>query len=117
MYSLLFLAGSLIAYVILARFDKGAADSFIKVAVLCDAVSMVCNLLGQLLMTFAYMEQWYFWIGVNVFTIVMWAASLDGPADSYALVLVVKYAFFLLNSLNGLRIWINLSRERADLQI
>ena len=117
MYSLLFLAGSLIAYVILARFDKGAADSFIKVAVLCDAVSMVCNLLGQLLMTFAYMEQWYFWIGVNVFTIVMWAASLDGPADSYALVLVVKYAFFLLKSLHGLRIWINLSRERADLQI
>ena len=117
LYSLLFLLGSVMAYLILARVDKSAADSFIKVAVLCDAVSMVCNLLGQLLMTFAYMEQWIFWIAVNLFTIVMWVASLDGPADSYALVLVVKYAFFLVNSLNGLRVWLRLSRDGGNLQL
>ena len=115
LYSMLFLVGSVVAYLILARFDKSAADSFIKVAVLCDAVSMICNLLGQVLMTFAYMEQWIFWIAVNVFTIVMWVASLDEPADSYALVLVVKYVFYLLNSINGLRVWLNLSGNNADL--
>ena len=117
LYGAIFLAGSIVVYLILNIFDKSAAQSFIKVAVLTDAISTVCNLIGQLLLSMAYMEQWYFWIGVTVFPIVMWAASLAGPADSYALVLVVKYAFFLLNSLNGLRIWINLSRERADLQI
>lgn len=115
LYSLLFLVGSIVAYIILAKVDKETADSFIKVAVLFDALSMICNLLGQVLMTFAYMEQWIFWIAVNVFTIAMWAVSLDGAADSYALVLVVKYAFYLLNSLNGLRIWIGLSKKEEVL--
>ncbi len=115
LYSLLFLVGSVAAYIILAKVDKESADSFIKVAVLFDALSMICNLLGQVLMTFAYMEQWIFWIAVNVFTIAMWAVSLDGAADSYALVLVVKYAFYLLNSLNGLRVWIGLSRKEEVL--
>lgn len=115
LYSILFLAGSAVAYAVLARFDKESADSFIKLAVLFDALSMICNLLGQVLMTFAYMEQWIFWIAVNVFTIAMWALSLGGPADSYALVLVVKYAFYLINSLNGLRVWIALSRKDAVL--
>lgn len=116
LYSLLFLVGSAAAYIILAKVDKSSADSFIKAAVLFDALSMICNLIGQVLMTFAYMEQWIFWIAVNVFTIVMWALSLDGAADSYALVLVVKYVFYLLNSINGLRIWINLSRTDESLQ-
>lgn len=115
LYSLLFLVGSVVTYIILAKVDKESADSFIKVAVLFDALSMICNLLGQVLMTFAYMEQWIFWIAVNVFTIAMWAVSLDGTADSYALVLVVKYAFYLLNSLNGLRVWIGLSRKNEVL--
>lgn len=115
LYSLLFLVGSIVAYIILAKVDKETADSFIKVAVLFDALSMICNLLGQVLMTFAYMEQWIFWIAVNVFTIAMWAVSLDGAADSYALVLVVKYTFYLLNSLNGLRIWIGLSKKEEVL--
>lgn len=115
-YSLLFLVGSVVAYLILARFDKAAAESFIRIAVLCDAVSMVCNILGQFLMTFAYMEQWIFWIAVNVFTIVMWVASLDGPADSYALVLIVKYVFYLLNSLNGLRVWMSISKGSSVLE-
>lgn len=117
LYSGIFLVGSVVAYFILAKFDKGSADSFIRTAVLFDAVSMMCNLIGQFLMTLAYMEQWVFWIGVNVFTIAMWAVSLDGAADSYALVLMVKYIFFLLNSLNGLRIWLALSRKDEPLEI
>ena len=116
LYSSVFLVGSILAYIILAKVDKTAADSFLKAAVLFDAISMMCNLIGQLLMTLAYMEQWIFWIGVNIFTIAMWATSLEGEADSYALVLMVKYIFFLLNSLNGLRIWLGLSRGKASLQ-
>lgn len=115
LYSSIFIVGTIIAYLILAKFDKSGAESFLKAAVVFDAVSMMCNLIGQLLMTFAYMEQWIFWIGVNVFTIAMWFVSLKESADSYAIVLMVKYIFFFLNSLNGLRIWINLSKEPAVL--
>ena len=110
-YSAVFVIGSVIAYLILSRFDKSAAESFIKVSVLMDALSMVCNIIGQYLLSTAYMEQWYFWIGVNVFSVVMWLVSLRNDGGSYAIIYLIKYSFYLLNSLNGLRIWIKLSKQ------
>ncbi len=113
LFGAIFLVASVAVYLVLSRFDKTAADHFIKVAVLADAVSTVCNILGQLLLSTAYMEQWYFWIGVNIFSIVMWAITLsEGKGDaSYSLIYIIKYSFYLLNSFNGLRIWMGLSRE------
>lgn len=79
---------------------------------LADAVSVVCNIIGQLLLSTAYMEQWFFWIGVNVASILMWSLTLAAsPGDSYALIYIIKYSFYLVNSLNGLRIWIERSRR------
>lgn len=115
LFSGLFLVGSVAVYFILSIFDKSVAESFIKLAVLADAISTVCNILGQLLLSMAYMEQWFFWIGVNVFTIIMWSVTLAGGSgdSSYAVIYIIKYSFYLLNSLNGLRIWIGLSRRDA----
>lgn len=109
--SLLMVAGSLVAYFVIARFDKSAADGFIRWAVVLDVLPLMCNLIGQMLLSTAYMEQWIFWIGVNVTSILLWSASLRGSQDSFALIYVIKYSFYLLNSLNGLRIWIGLSKE------
>jgi len=71
----------------------------------------MCNILGQLLMSMAYMEQWIFWIGVNITSVLMWVSTLHGASDSFALIYIIKYSFYLLNSLNGLRIWLRLSRK------
>jgi len=47
----------------------------------------------------------------------MWVLTLRQTPDSaYALVYVVKYSFYLLNSLNGLRIWLALSKEGGRLE-
>ncbi|MBO4671534.1 MAG: nicotinamide mononucleotide transporter, partial [Bacteroidales bacterium] len=101
-----------VAYLIIARFDKSAADTFIKTAVVLDVLPLLCNIIGQLLMSMAYMEQWIFWIGVNIFSITMWSVSLrQDPDSSYALIYIVKYSFYLLNSINGLRNWIILSKR------
>ena len=51
---------------------------------------------------------------MNVFSITMWAVTLKGdPGSSYALIYIIKYSFYLLNSLNGLRNWLRLSRTAA----
>jgi len=107
----IFTAASIIAYVILLQFDKSAATSFFRIAIIADAVSVVCNVIGQLLMSTAYMEQWIFWIAVNVFSIIMWTSRLvQADTDtSYYTIYIIKYSFYLLNSLNGLRIWLKLS--------
>jgi nicotinamide mononucleotide transporter len=106
--------GLVVAYFILAALDKTEVAGIVKWLVVMDAFSMMCNIIGQLLLSTAYMEQWFFWIGVNVSTIVMWILTLrQDPGSSFALIYVVKYSFYLLNSLNGLRIWLNLSRPEA----
>lgn len=113
LYASLFVLGCVAAYFVLNRLDDSVSSSFIKAAVLTDALSMMCNILGQLLMSMAFMEQWIFWIGVNVASVAMWSITLKTSQDStYALIYVIKYSFYLLNSLNGLRIWLGLSRSQ-----
>lgn len=107
-----FVVFTVAAYFILAYFDKSAADSFIKVAVVLDVLPLVCNILGQFLMSTAYMEQWIFWIGVNITSVLMWMHSYTTSADTYTLVYIIKYSFYLLNSFNGLRIWLKLSGKK-----
>lgn len=109
-----FLVGLVAAYFILSALDKTEAAGVVRWLVLMDALSMMCNVLGQWLLSTAYMEQWIFWIGVNIASVAMWVLTLrQSPDSSYALIYVVKYSFYLLNSLNGLRIWIALSRPDA----
>ncbi len=111
LYGAVFLVGLVAAYVVLSILDKAEAASAVRWLVILDAFSMMCNILGQWLMSTAYMEQWIFWIGVNVASVAMWVLTLrQSPDSSYAAIYVVKYAFYLLNSLNGLRIWLALSR-------
>lgn len=100
-------------YFILLSFDRSAANSFLKWAVLLDVIPLVCNVLGQLLMSAAYMEQWILWLCVNVSSIIMWVVTLRTTSDTaYASVYIVKYSFYFINALNGLRIWIGLSRDK-----
>lgn len=108
-----FLAGLVVSYIVLLRIGESQSQDMLKVAIMMDALSMMCNILGQMLMSMAYMEQWFFWIGVNIASVVMWAATLSRSSDSYALIYLIKYSFYLLNSLNGLRIWLKLSRPQV----
>lgn len=101
------------AYLILNRFDHSESHTLIKMLVLADAFSTVCNILGQYLMSNAYMNQWFFWIGVNVSSIIMWSLTL-ASGESYALIYVIKYSFYLINAVNGLRIWLKLSAHSAE---
>ena len=105
-----FLAATVIFYLIIARFDRSAAEGFLRMAVILDVLPLVCNIFGQALMSTAYREQWFFWIGGNIFSIWMWAHTLSTGGSSYSVIYIIKYSFYLINSLNGLRIWHNLSK-------
>lgn len=106
----IFTVSTIALYAVLLQFDRSGAQSFLRAAVLFDTLPLVCNILGQYLLSNAYREQWFFWIGVNVFSIAMWATSLAKTGDSYAIIYIIKYAFYFLNSINGLRVWSRLSR-------
>ena len=128
----LFLAGLVIVYIILCavRTENGATLGerllttdgdlvTLRWIIVVDAMATVCNLIGQYLLSTAFMEQWFFWIIVNISSVVMWSltAARDvaaGESASLASIYIVKYSFYLVNALNGLRIWLNLSRPAPD---
>lgn len=100
-----------IVYFVLCKLD-GTAASLLKTAILTDALSTTCNIFGQLLMSTAYVEQWVFWIGVNISSIILWSVkTINGQASDFGSIYIIKYSFYLLNSLNGLRIWLKLSKN------
>ena len=100
-------------FVDLSQLKAGKISSLSKPKVLLDAVVMTLNIAGQVLLSFAFMEQWYIWILVNISSISLWTVALVGGTGSgNAAVMLIKYIFYLMNSLNGLRIWLNLCKER-----
>lgn len=83
-----------------------------RVQVFADAARTTFNIAGQVLMALAFYEQWYLWILVNIASILLWGSTmLSSAASSYTVVMFIKYCFYLVNSLNGLRIWLRLSRS------
>ena len=107
--------GTVVAYFILCAVSgKEAADGSLRMLILFDAAVFVLNVMGQVLMSLAFMEQWIIWLLVNVFSILLWAdKAMSSPDSSYTVVMVIKYSFYLLNSINGLRIWLQLSRKAS----
>ena len=74
-----------------------------------DSTTTVLSIVAQALMALAFMEQWCLWIITNIVSVAMWTICvLRGGA--HAGVMVIMWVFYLLNSLNGLRVWAKLSR-------
>ena len=75
-----------------------------------DSTTTVLSIVAQALMALAFMEQWILWIITNVVSVVMWVVFVfqDVPHSE---VMVIMWVFYLMNSLNGFRVWLKLSRS------
>ena len=74
-----------------------------------DSTTTVLSIVAQALMALAFMEQWILWIITNIVSVVMWAVCV-ARGEAHAAVMMIMWSFYLLNSLNGLRVWLKLSR-------
>ena len=75
-----------------------------------DSATTVLSIVAQALMALAFMEQWFLWIITNIISVVMWSVCV-ARGEPHAGVMVIMWAFYLLNSLNGFRVWLRLSRR------
>ena len=73
-----------------------------------DSTTTVLSIVAQALMALAFMEQWALWIITNVVSVVMWSICV-ARGEAHAAVMVIMWVFYLLNSLNGFRVWLKLS--------
>lgn len=78
-----------------------------------DSATTVLSIIAQALMAMAFMEQWALWIVTNVISIAMWCICV-ARGEAHAGVMVIMWIFYLLNSLNGFRVWLNLSRTSGE---
>lgn len=74
-----------------------------------DSATTVLSIVAQILMAMAFMEQWVLWILTNIISVVMWIMFVV-KGDPHSEVMVIMWVFYLLNSLNGLRVWLKLSK-------
>ena len=75
-----------------------------------DAATTVLSIIAQILMVAAFAEQWMLWIVNNVISVAMWVVcTIEG--DSHASLMVLMWIFYLMNSINGYRVWISLARQ------
>ena len=112
------IAATAVVYTLLYYIDLkrlGDAAELDRTKILLDAVVMVLNIAGQILLALCFSDSWYIWNLVNLFSIVLWLNRASAPdSGGYEVVMVVKYSFYLLNSLNGLRIWLKLARKDSS---
>lgn len=77
-----------------------------------DSATTVLSIIAQALMALAFMEQWALWIITNVISVAMWSVCV-ARGEEHAGLMVIMWLFYLLNSLNGLRVWLKLSKGGA----
>lgn len=65
-----------------------------------DAISTIPAFVGQILLILRYKEQWYFWLTIDIASVIMWAV-----AGNY--VMMVQFLFFSANCFYGLKKWSN----------
>ena len=74
-----------------------------------DSTTTVLSIVAQALMALAFMEQWVLWIITNVVSVIMWCVCVS-RGEAHAGIMVIMWAFYLMNSINGLRVWLRLSK-------
>ena len=74
-----------------------------------DSATTVLSIVAQALMALAFMEQWALWIITNVISVIMWSVCVL-RGEAHAGVMVIMWVFYLLNSINGFRVWLKLSK-------
>ncbi len=77
-----------------------------------DATTTVLSIIAQFLMSLAIMEQWVLWLIVDAVSVVMWVI-LTIRGEAHAGLMVFMWLFYLANAVNGLRVWLRLSRPQS----
>ena len=76
-----------------------------------DAATTVLSIIAQALMAMAFMEQWVLWILTNIISVAMWTKSMFW-GEPHAEMMLIMWVFYLMNSINGLRVWMKLSSSQ-----
>ena len=94
-------------------FDGVFGDWYLLLGPILDATTIIMQILAQILMAFAFAEQWLFWIVINILAVVMWTVVIQADPEtmSWALPTLIMWIAYLANSIYG---WMNWKRGAVE---
>jgi nicotinamide mononucleotide transporter len=78
-----------------------------------DSVTLVISIVGQILTTFRFVEQWVTWLCLDIFNVIWWFLVLY-PVNG-DLTIAVMWAFKLVNVFYGWYTWNKLGKAQTKL--
>lgn len=78
-----------------------------KLGVYLDSFTEIGQFFGQYLLTIAKVEQWLFWIVINVVSIFMWVVIIIGDKTTipFAVPTLIMWVAYFINSFYGMIMW------------
>lgn len=73
-------------------------------------------IIGQILMTLAFWEQWFFWLAGNLLNVALWAVVM-AEGEMVGGLMLIKYAMYTINSINGIIIWRRGAKQSQQQQL
>lgn len=104
----LIFVGSLILVYLLGLFLKSISGTLPFV----DSTTTIFSIIATILLTKRYSDQWFYWIMVDIWSIVMWTYIF--LRDGNQISMLVMWSAFLVNAVYGYYNWIKLEREQND---
>lgn len=71
-----------------------------------DATTTVLAIVTTFISTRAYVEQWYLWLFINIFSISIWWMN----DSEFSFMTVSKYSIYLVNTFYGIYMWTKLAK-------
>ena len=75
-----------------------------------DAAAVIMQVVAQVLMTLAYMEQWIIWMVLNLTYIVLWSVTWYQTSSENAILMIAMWFFYFILSINGYIVWKRISK-------
>lgn len=89
--------GTLLLWFVLSRYTDASQP-------LKDGFVTTVFIVGQILMTLAFWQQWFFWLAGNVLNVALWAVVM-AEGEMLGGLMLIKYSMYTINSINGILIW------------
>lgn len=93
-------------YLILDRFTDDAQP-------LSDAAAVSVAIVTQFVLIFAFIEQWFLWIAMDIVMGIVWSISWKAGTPHAAIQFVLEM-FYLINAVRGIFLWMKLEKNNGN---
>lgn len=109
--------GIIVLTLVIYAINVKVAQHFNGTQIFLDATLLPLGIVGQILMTYGFLGQWFFWVSINLVNVVIWTNNFLGAtsASKGAIVsMLILNIFMLINSFYGTYCWVRDAKEKVE---